>query len=97
MSYQLLHIFVYPIKSCAAHAASAAWPLVPPAAPGGGGGGGGGGLLLDREWVVADPDGAVLSQKAAPALARVRPEVRLAEGVLRVTCAGGYIYYYFIF
>ena len=44
---------MYPIKSCAAHAAPGAWPLAP---------GGGGGLLLDREWAVADADGAVLTQ-----------------------------------
>ena len=78
---EVTEIFVYPIKSCGAHACGGSWPLTAR------------GLLYDRLWTLVDVEGSALTQKNEPELARIHPELVLGAGdtggdVLRVTCAG---------
>jgi hypothetical protein len=72
----LTHLFLYPIKSCAAQVVSA-WPLGPT------------GLLYDREWALVDDSGSALTQKACARMATLQPEVRACalgvRGLSRVT------------
>lgn len=66
-------LFVYPIKSCAGIATVRAQLLVT-------------GLEYDRNWMVTDPTGAMLTQRTHPRLALVRTAI--GERELVVTAAG---------
>ncbi|WP_010121911.1 MOSC domain-containing protein, partial [Burkholderia oklahomensis] len=55
-------LFVYPIKSCAGIATVRAQLLVT-------------GLEYDRNWMVTDPTGAMITQRTHPKLALVRTEI----------------------
>ena len=66
-------IMLYPVKSCAAFEVGS-WPVVAA----------GGGLLHDRQWSVVDADGAVVTQRRAPAMVRLRPVVDLEAGTLLI-------------
>ena len=75
---EVVEVYVYPIKSCGAHACPSGWPLTSR------------GLLYDRVWAVVDMEGRALTQKSEPALARIMPAVHRGAGgdVLRVACVG---------
>lgn len=73
---RLASIHVYPIKSCAGMAPPAAWPLGPT------------GLLYDRHWVLLAEDGAVLTQKRAPQMARLAPAIDLRARIMRLSYPG---------
>ena len=63
-------LYVHPVKSCAGLAPDSA-TLVET------------GLAYDREWMVVDADGAMLTQRQLPRMALVRPAFRLGDLVLR--------------
>ena len=65
----LVGMCVYPIKSCAPFRPPR-WPVTPA------------GLLYDRQWVVANSGGVVLTQKRQPRLCLIRPEIDLDNGLL---------------
>jgi uncharacterized protein YcbX len=62
----IAELWVYPIKSCAGVRMDAALMQR-------------GGLQWDREFAVMKPDGEVLTQKAHPTLARIRPSLQCAQ------------------
>ncbi|XP_069476626.1 molybdenum cofactor sulfurase [Ambystoma mexicanum] len=62
----LTHIFLYPIKSCAAMEVSE-WPI------------GKQGLLYDRSWMVVNQNGVCLSQKQESKLCMIHPSIDLAR------------------
>ena len=72
---RLSGLVVYPVKSCCGFPVRW-WPLGPR------------GLLYDRHWMVVTSGGAALTQKRQPALCRVRPELCLNTGQLRLTADG---------
>ncbi|WP_233830073.1 MOSC domain-containing protein [Paraburkholderia sp. ZP32-5] len=59
-------LFVYPIKSCAGIALREARLLAT-------------GLEYDRNWMITDPDGAMLTQRAYPRMALIRVEIGDAD------------------
>lgn len=63
-------LFIYPVKSCAGIALHEARLLAT-------------GLEYDRGWMVTDPDGAMLTQRAYPRMALIRTELGAQELVLR--------------
>ncbi|SIO50011.1 hypothetical protein SAMN05444172_2507 [Burkholderia sp. GAS332] len=63
-------LFVYPIKSCAGIALNEARLLDT-------------GLEYDRCWMVTDPSGAMLTQRAYPRMALIKVELREHELVIR--------------
>jgi hypothetical protein len=63
-------LFVHPIKSCAGIAVDAV-PV------------GETGLDLDREWMVVDEQGTMLTQRQLPRMALIRPELRSSDLLLR--------------
>ncbi|MFM0593534.1 MOSC domain-containing protein [Paraburkholderia dilworthii] len=63
-------LFVYPIKSCAGIALSEARLLAT-------------GLEYDRCWIVTDPAGAMLTQRAYPRMALIKVELGDTELVIR--------------
>lgn len=63
-------LFVYPIKSCAGIALNAARLLDT-------------GLEYDRCWMVTDPSGAMLTQRAYPRMALIKVELGEHELVIR--------------
>ncbi|CAE6727432.1 MOSC domain-containing protein [Paraburkholderia nemoris] len=63
-------LFVYPIKSCAGIALNEARLLAT-------------GLEYDRYWMVTDPSGAMLTQRAYPRMALIRVELGEHELVIR--------------
>ncbi|WP_035550158.1 MULTISPECIES: MOSC N-terminal beta barrel domain-containing protein [Burkholderiaceae] len=63
-------LFVYPIKSCAGIALSEARLLAT-------------GLEYDRCWIVVDPAGAMLTQRAYPRMALIKVELGDTELVIR--------------
>src|SRR5215207_2953144 len=63
-------LFVYPVKSCGGIELTRA--EVTPA-----------GLLHDRAWLIVTPSGRFLTQREAPRLALIAPEVRAESLVLR--------------
>eukprot|EP00951_Prasinocladus_malaysianus_P031337 scaffold299758_cov45-Prasinocladus_malaysianus.AAC.1 len=65
-------IYVYPVKSMAGVKVSS-WPV------------GTTGLLYDRQWVVLDDNGNALTQKRAPAMARITPHLDLEQGLLTLS------------
>lgn len=65
---------VYPVKSCAGTSVDV-WAVGPA------------GLHRDRTWMVVEPSGAFLTQRTAPALATVRPEL-LPQGLRLRTPVG---------
>ena len=73
MSLRITGLFSYPIKSCAAvaHASAELDSL---------------GLPWDRRWMLVDPDGAFVTQRTEPSLARVQPQ--LTTKALRVFAPG---------
>ncbi len=66
----LAALHVYPVKSCAG-IAPPRWPLGPF------------GLDLDREWMLVDADGEMLSQRELPRMALVHTAVKGNEVLLR--------------
>lgn len=67
---ELSQIWLYPIKSCAGVALEQA-ELEPM------------GLRGDRRWMLVDEEGTFLSQRALPAMATIRPELRDGGLVVR--------------
>ncbi|RKT27221.1 hypothetical protein B0G69_3032 [Paraburkholderia sp. RAU2J] len=63
-------LFVYPVKSCAGIALREARLFAT-------------GLEYDRGWMVADPEGAMFTQRAYPRMALIRTELDAEELVLR--------------
>ena len=72
---RLSGLTIFPVKSCCGFSAPW-WPLGPR------------GLLYDRHWMVVTAGGTALTQKRHPALCRVRPEISLHTGQLRLTADG---------
>lgn len=66
----LASLGLHPIKSCGALAPRSA--LVTET-----------GLDLDRAWMVVRPDGTMLTQRQLPAMALIRPTLRLSDVVLK--------------
>jgi uncharacterized protein YcbX len=66
----LAALHLHPVKSCAALSPREALIVET-------------GLDLDRAWMVVDRDGEMLTQRAHPRLALIRPTLRLDELVLR--------------
>ncbi len=67
---RIARMFVYPVKSCAGVELHEA-VLTPT------------GLDLDRSWMVVDAQGDFVSQREAPRLALVRPQLKVHEIILR--------------
>lgn len=67
---RIAHLFIHPIKSCAAIAVDAATLIET-------------GFEYDREWMVVDADGELLSQRELPRMALIRPTLRSDDLVLR--------------
>lgn len=67
---RLSAVFVHPVKSCAGIAAGEALLIET-------------GLEFDRAWMLAQPDGSMLTQRDAPRMALVRPTLRHHDVVLR--------------
>jgi len=63
-------LFVYPIKSCAGIALREARLLAT-------------GLEYDRNWMITDPDGAMLTQRAYPRMALIRAELGDEDLIVR--------------
>ncbi|HEY2022955.1 MOSC domain-containing protein [Paraburkholderia sp.] len=63
-------LFVYPIKSCAGIALSEARLLAT-------------GLEYDRNWMITDPDGTMLTQRAYPRMALIRVEIGEQDLIVR--------------
>uniref|UniRef100_A0A183CMG9 MOSC domain-containing protein n=1 Tax=Globodera pallida TaxID=36090 RepID=A0A183CMG9_GLOPA len=61
---RLSHLFVYPIKSCAAMPKKS-WPLCPTS----------GSLLFDRHWMIVSCGGDSVTQKRCSALCSIVPEI----------------------
>ncbi|TMS04621.1 Molybdenum cofactor sulfurase [Larimichthys crocea] len=74
-AYTLTNIYIYPIKSCGAHEVHD-WPVGPR------------GLLYDRGWMVVNGNGVCLSQKRAPCLCLIRPQVHLPSNKLLLQASG---------
>jgi len=68
-------LWVFPIKSCAGVAVQQA-RLMPT------------GLEWDRAWMVVDAQGMFITQREAPQMALIYPEVDEGAGQLRVRCSG---------
>ncbi|MGH7293974.1 MAG: MOSC domain-containing protein, partial [Polyangiaceae bacterium] len=65
-------LFVYPVKSCRAVALDRAVVEAR-------------GLRYDRRWMVVDPDGSFVTQRARPDLARVEVAVDPSSGILNLS------------
>ena len=63
-------LFIYPVKSCAGVALTES-PLCEF------------GLDLDRAWMVVDADGEFVSQREAPRMALIKPQIKVNEMILR--------------
>ncbi|XP_070833976.1 molybdenum cofactor sulfurase [Chaetodon trifascialis] len=74
-AYTLTNIYIYPIKSCGAHEVHN-WPV------------GQQGLLYDRGWMVVNGNSVCLSQKRAPRLCLIRPQVHLPSNKLLLQASG---------
>ena len=75
LSGHIAALWVFPIKSCAGIACTQAVVHAH-------------GLAWDRHWMVMTADGQFLSQREAPHMARIVPQIDEAQGVLRVDAAG---------
>ncbi|KAM9308264.1 molybdenum cofactor sulfurase [Gastrophryne carolinensis] len=71
----LRHIYIYPIKSCAAFQASQ-WPV------------GQQGLLFDRNWMIVNENGVCLSQKQEPKMCLIYPSIDLSQNVMKIQANG---------
>ncbi|KAL4617196.1 molybdenum cofactor sulfurase isoform X2 [Arapaima gigas] len=71
----LSHIFLYPIKSCAAMEVDH-WPLGPI------------GLQYDRLWMVVNINGVCLNQKQEPRLCLIRPRIHWVSRELHLYAPG---------
>ncbi|XP_063226583.1 molybdenum cofactor sulfurase 3 [Bacillus rossius redtenbacheri] len=71
----LTHIFLYPVKSCAALAVSS-WTIGPR------------GLIYDREWMVVTASGVCLTQKQETKLCLIQPFIDLERNRLRLNYPG---------
>ncbi|XP_075068892.1 molybdenum cofactor sulfurase isoform X2 [Mixophyes fleayi] len=71
----LSHMYLYPIKSCAAFQVSQ-WPVVEQ------------GLLFDRNWMIVNENGVCLSQKQEPKLCLIRPSIDLTKNILIIQAKG---------
>jgi molybdenum cofactor sulfurtransferase len=73
MYYQLTHIFLYPIKSCAPMKVETSWPVTST------------GLEFDRNWLIVDHNNIPLNQKRFPQLTKLIPTILLDENILKLT------------
>nr|DBA24681.1 TPA: hypothetical protein GDO54_012307 [Pyxicephalus adspersus] len=71
----LTHIYLYPIKSCAAFQVSQ-WPVVEQ------------GLMFDRSWMVVNENGVCLSQKQEPKLCLIHPSIDLIQNIMIIHAHG---------
>ncbi|XP_063778801.1 molybdenum cofactor sulfurase isoform X2 [Pseudophryne corroboree] len=71
----LSHIYLYPIKSCAAFQVTQ-WPVAEQ------------GLLFDRNWMVVTENGVCLSQKQEPRLCLIHPSIDLTLNILIIQANG---------
>ncbi|KAM8966992.1 molybdenum cofactor sulfurase [Pelodytes ibericus] len=71
----LSHIYLYPIKSCAAFQVSQ-WSIVEQ------------GLLFDRNWMIVNENGVCLSQKQEPHLCLIQPSIDLERNVMIMEAQG---------
>ncbi|XP_062519634.1 molybdenum cofactor sulfurase-like isoform X2 [Corticium candelabrum] len=71
----LKRIFVYPVKSCGASDVTE-WQI------------GAKGLMYDREWMVVSDSGLCISQKQAPNMCLISPQINLATGKLILHAPG---------
>ena len=67
---RISQLFIHPIKSCGSIAVNEA-PLIET------------GFEYDREWMVVDGDGALVTQRDLPRMALIQPTLRLSDLVLR--------------
>ncbi|XP_077125673.1 molybdenum cofactor sulfurase isoform X1 [Ranitomeya variabilis] len=73
----LSHIYLYPIKSCAAFQVSQ-WPVAEQ------------GLLYDRNWMIVNENGVCLSQKQEPRLCFIHPTIDMIKNAMRIQGKGMY-------
>ena len=73
----LTDIVVFPVKSCGGMSVKT-WPM------------GERGLYYDREWMVVNKAGCIMTQKRAPQMCRIKPIVDMNEGLLTLTHDEGY-------
>ncbi|XP_053570573.1 molybdenum cofactor sulfurase [Bombina bombina] len=71
----LSHIYLYPIKSCAAFQVSQ-WPIAEQ------------GLLFDRSWMIVNNNGVCISQKQEPKLCLIHPSIDLKKGIMLIEAKG---------
>ncbi|XP_053323232.1 molybdenum cofactor sulfurase [Spea bombifrons] len=71
----LTHIYLYPIKSCAAFQVSQ-WPIAEQ------------GLLFDRHWMIVNENGVCLSQKQEPSLCLIQPSIDLNRSIMIIEAEG---------
>ncbi|MEE6465380.1 hypothetical protein FKM82_006540 [Ascaphus truei] len=71
----LAHIYLYPIKSCAAFEVSE-WPVAEQ------------GLLFDRNWMIVNENGVCLSQKQEPKLCLIHPSIDLKQDIMIIEGKG---------
>lgn len=69
---KLRQICVFPIKSCGAFRVMSQWPLTRR------------GLKYDREWMIVQSNGVVMTQKTDTKLCLIRPVIKEAENVLEL-------------
>ncbi len=70
LDLRIAQLFIHPIKSCGGIAVDAA-PLIET------------GFEYDREWMVVDQDGEMLTQRDLPRMALIQPTLRASDVVLR--------------
>ncbi|XP_056376754.1 molybdenum cofactor sulfurase isoform X2 [Hyla sarda] len=71
----LSHIYLYPIKSCAAFQVSQ-WPVAEQ------------GLLFDRNWMIVNENGVCLSQKQEPRLCLICPSIDIMKDTMIIQAKG---------
>ncbi|XP_040288286.1 molybdenum cofactor sulfurase isoform X2 [Bufo bufo] len=71
----LSHIYIYPIKSCAAFQVSR-WPVAEQ------------GLLFDRNWMIVNENGVCLSQKQEPRLCLIHPSIDTMKNIMKIQAKG---------
>ncbi|XP_069814348.1 molybdenum cofactor sulfurase isoform X1 [Dendropsophus ebraccatus] len=71
----LSHIYLYPIKSCAAFQVFQ-WPVAEQ------------GLLFDRNWMIVNENGVCLSQKQEPRLCLICPSIDMMKDTMIIQAKG---------
>lgn len=72
-TYQLLNIYLYPIKSCGAFSVTDTWELCKT------------GLKYDREFMIVNHSGVCLTQKHDPKMCQIKPIINLNTNQLVLT------------